>query len=81
LAKLAKEPRRLEPHLCSPRNNYLIGNVHKSVDNLGVARREAMVLHYAPTDTKNLADPKLRAIHDKIYRWKPVERTLDAAIQ
>jgi phytanoyl-CoA hydroxylase len=50
--------------------------LHKSVDNLGVARREAMVLHYAPTDTKNLADPKLRAIHDKIYRWRPVERTL-----
>jgi hypothetical protein len=55
--------------------------VHKSVDNLGVARREAMVLRYAPTDTTNLADPKLRVIHDKIYRWGPVERTLDAAMQ
>jgi hypothetical protein len=55
--------------------------VHKSVDNLGVARREAMVLHYAPTDTKNLADPKLRVIHDKIYRWIPVERTLNTAMR
>jgi hypothetical protein len=58
----------------------LIGNIHKSVDNLGVARREAMVLQYAPTDTKNLADPKLRGIHDKIYRWRPVARARDTAM-
>jgi hypothetical protein len=55
--------------------------VHKSVDDLSVARREAMVLRYAPTDTKNLADPKLRPIHDKIYRWIPVERTLNTAMR
>jgi phytanoyl-CoA hydroxylase len=50
--------------------------LHKSVDNLGVARREAMVLHYAPTGSINQADARTKVIHDKIYRWRPVERTL-----
>ncbi len=48
--------------------------LHRSIDNLGVARREAMVLHYAATDSVNLADAKTKAIHDKIYRWVPVEK-------
>jgi phytanoyl-CoA hydroxylase len=48
--------------------------LHRSVDNLGVARREAMVLHYAPTGSVNLADAKTQAIHDKIYRWIPVDK-------
>jgi phytanoyl-CoA hydroxylase len=48
--------------------------LHRSVDNLGVARREAMVLHYAPSGSVNLADAKMQAIHDKIYRWIPVNK-------
>jgi phytanoyl-CoA hydroxylase len=48
--------------------------LHRSVDNLGVARREAMVLHYAATGSVNLADAKSQAIHDKIYRWICVEK-------
>jgi phytanoyl-CoA hydroxylase len=47
--------------------------LHKSVDNLGVARREAMVLHYAPTGSVNLANSHAQKIHEKIYRWLPVE--------
>jgi phytanoyl-CoA hydroxylase len=48
--------------------------LHKSVDNKGVARREAMVLHYAPTGSVNLADAKSQTIHEKIYRWVAVEK-------
>jgi phytanoyl-CoA hydroxylase len=48
--------------------------LHRSVDNLGVARREAMVLHYAATGSVNLADAKSKAIHEKIYRWIPVHK-------
>jgi phytanoyl-CoA hydroxylase len=48
--------------------------LHRSVDNLGVGRREAMVLHYAPTGSINLADARAQAIHNKIYRWIPVEK-------
>jgi phytanoyl-CoA hydroxylase len=47
--------------------------LHKSVDNQGVARREAMVLHYAPTGSVNQADAHMKPIHDKIYRWIPVK--------
>jgi phytanoyl-CoA hydroxylase len=47
--------------------------LHKSVDNLGVARREAMVLHYAPTGSINQADARQKSIHDKIFRWLPVK--------
>jgi phytanoyl-CoA hydroxylase len=46
--------------------------LHRSVDNQGVARREAMVLHYAPTGTVNLADAKTQAIHKHIYHWREV---------
>jgi phytanoyl-CoA hydroxylase len=47
--------------------------LHRSVDNQGVGRREAMVLHYASTGSINLADAKTQAIHKLIYHWLPVE--------
>lgn len=47
--------------------------LHRSVDNCGTGRREAMVLHYAATASVNMAPEKTRALQEKIYRWIPVQ--------
>jgi phytanoyl-CoA hydroxylase len=49
--------------------------LHRSVDNKGAARRLAMVYHYAPAGTRNLAPDPIRAMQDKITHWIPAKRS------
>lgn len=48
--------------------------LHRSVDNLGKGRREAMVYHYGRAGTKNEASPDIVAMQDRVTRWVPVRR-------
>lgn len=55
--------------------------LHKSVDNLGGGQRQAMVLHYSRAGARNLADPSVRAVQDRVTRWLPVRQSRTALVQ
>lgn len=57
-------------------NSYLL---HRSVDNIGAARRAAMVYHYGRAGTANLATPEVQAIQERVTRWIPVRRSKPVA--
>ncbi len=48
--------------------------LHRSVDNLGEARRAAMVYHYGRAGTRNEAPPEIVAMQERVTRWVPVRR-------
>lgn len=53
--------------------------LHKSVDNLGRARRSAMVYHYGRAGSVNLASPETQVMQNAVTRWIPVTRRSKAA--
>lgn len=57
-------------------HSYLL---HKSFDNLGVARRSAMVYHYGRAGSRNLNPPEVQAMQARVTRWIPVRRREEAA--